>query len=151
MDGPLHGERDNIKKTYYIGAHECVKVNHSYGLQLPSGLYIRYPELQLDTSESKSKMVYMSRKGLVNIWGGSVVENVVQGLARCVVAEQMLMIAKRYRPALTVHDSVVCVVPEDEADKAMEFIVQCMNTKPEWAKGLPINCEVSFGKSYGEC
>jgi len=45
----------------------------------------------------------------------------------------------------------VCVVPEDEADKAMEFIVQCMNTKPKWAKGLPINCEVSFGKSYGEC
>jgi len=151
MDGPLYGERDNIKKTYYIGAHECVKVNHFYGLQLPSGLYIRYPELHLDTSETKTKMVYKSRKGLVNIWGGSVVENVVQGLARCVVAEQMLMIAERYRPALTVHDSVVCVVPEDEADKAMEFIVQCMNTKPEWAKGLPITCEASFGKSYGDC
>jgi len=152
MDGPLYGERDKEKKSYYIGAHDCVKVNHFQGgLQLPSGLYIRYPELQLDTSESKAKMVYKSRKGMVNIWGGSVVENVVQGLARCVVAEQMLMIAERYRPALTVHDSVVCVVPEDEADKAMEFIVQCMNTKPEWAKGLPITCEASFGKSYGEC
>lgn len=152
IDGPLYGERDKEKKTYHIGAHECVEVNHFQGgLQLPSGLYIRYPELHIDTSEIKTKMVYKSRKGLVNIWGGGVVENVVQGLARCVVAEQMLMIAKRYRPALTVHDSVVCVVPEDEADQAMEFIVQCMNTKPGWAKGLPITCEVSFGKSYGEC
>jgi hypothetical protein len=121
------------------------------GIRLPSGFYIRYPELRLDTSEDKSRMVYKSRKGDINIWGGSVVENIVQGLARCVVAEQMLLIGKRYRPALTVHDSVVCIAPEDEAEEAMQFIVQCMNTRPEWAEGLPITCEATFAKSYGEC
>jgi hypothetical protein len=105
----------------------------------------------MDTSEVKSRMVYESRKGPVNIWGGAVVENIVQGLARCVVAEQMLMIAERYRPSLTVHDSVVCVVPEDEVDEAMEFVVQCMNTKPDWADGLPITCEAKYAKSYGDC
>lgn len=138
------------KEPYHIGVQKCVLATPD-GIRLPSGFYIRYPELKLDTSEDKSRMVYESRKGPVNIWGGGVVENIVQGLARCVVAEQMLMIGERYRPALTVHDSVVCIAPEDEAEEAMEFIVQCMNTQPEWAKGLPITCEAKFAKSYGEC
>jgi DNA polymerase I-like protein with 3'-5' exonuclease and polymerase domains len=138
------------KEPYHIGVPKCVMATPD-GIQLPSGFYIRYPELKLDTSEDKSRMVYKSRKGPVNIWGGGVVENIVQGLARCVVAEQMLLIGKRYRPALTVHDSVVCIAPEDEAEEAMQFIVQCMNTRPEWAEGLPITCEATFAKSYGEC
>ena len=138
------------KKPYFIGQHDCVMASEE-GILLPSGFYIRYPGLHMDTSETKSRMVYESRKGPVNIWGGAVVENIVQGLARCVVAEQMLMIAERYRPSLTVHDSVVCVVPEDEVDEAMQYIVQCMNTKPDWAKGLPITCEAKYGKSYGDC
>jgi DNA polymerase len=150
MDGPVYGERDWVKKPYHIGAQKCVLATPD-GIRLPSGFYIRYPELRLDTSEDKSRMVYKSRKGPVNIWGGGVVENIVQGLARCVVAEQMLLIGKRYRPALTVHDSVVCIAPEDEAEEAMQFIVQCMNTRPEWADGLPITCEATFAKSYGEC
>ena len=138
------------KKSYSIGEHNCVTATPE-GILLPSGFYIKYPELHLDTSESKSRMVYESRKGPVNIWGGSVVENIVQGLARCVVAEQMLMIAERYRPSLTVHDSVVCVVPEDEVDEAIEFVTQCMSTKPDWADGLPITCEANYAKSYGDC
>jgi DNA polymerase len=138
------------KKPYSIGRHDCVTATEE-GIRLPSGFYIRYPGLHMDTSEVKSRMVYESRKGPVNIWGGAVVENIVQGLARCVVAEQMLMIAERYRPSLTVHDSVVCVVPEDEVDEAMEFVVQCMNTKPDWADGLPITCEAKYAKSYGDC
>ena len=82
---------------------------------------------------------------------GAVVENIVQALARCVVGEQMLKIGERYRPALTVHDAVVCVVPDDEVEEATEFIVQCMTTPPDWAKGLPVACEAKFGKSYGDC
>lgn len=138
------------KESYHIGVQKCVMATPD-GIRLPSGFYIRYPELKLDTSENQSRMVYKSRKGPVNVWGGGVVENIVQGLARCIVAEQMLMIGARYRPSLTVHDSVVCIAPEDEAEEAIKFIVQCMNTQPEWAHGLPITCEATFGKSYGEC
>jgi DNA polymerase I-like protein with 3'-5' exonuclease and polymerase domains len=138
------------KEPYHIGVQKCVMATPD-GIRLPSGFYIRYPELKLDASEDQSRMVYKSRKGPVNVWGGGVVENIVQGLARCIVAEQMLMIGERYRPSLTVHDSVVCIAPEDEAEEAIKFIVQCMNTQPEWAHGLPITCEATFGKSYGEC
>lgn len=139
------------KKPYYYGKHKCLQI-HKEGIRLPNGLYIRYPELKLETNEeSNSGYVYKSRKGPVNIWGGSVVENVVQALARIVVGEQMLEINKRYPVVLTVHDAAVCVVHESEKDEALEYIVKVMSTAPEWAKGLPVACEANYGSSYGEC
>ena len=139
------------KKPYYYGKHNCLQV-HKEGIRLPNGLYIRYPELELETNEeSNSGYVYKSRKGPVNIWGGSVVENVVQALARIVVGEQMLEVNKRYPVVLTVHDAAVCVVPEAEKDEAMAYIIEVMSTAPEWAKGLPVACEANWGYSYGEC
>ena len=63
----------------------------------------------------------------------------------------MLLISRRYHVALTVHDSVVCCVPEDELDTAQEYIEACMRTVPKWAEGLPIDCESGTGKSYGVC
>ena len=50
------------------------------------------------------------------------IENVCQAVARCIIGEQMLKIAKRYRVVLTVHDSVVCCVPEEEVVEAQEYI-----------------------------
>jgi DNA polymerase-1 len=63
----------------------------------------------------------------------------------------MILISKRYRPALTVHDAVVIAVPEEEADEALQYVIECMNTKPNWAPGLPITCEAKHGLSYGAC
>jgi DNA polymerase len=121
------------------------------GIKLPNGLYIKYPGLTWDTSEAKSKYVYKSRRGFISIWGGSVVENVVQALARIIIGEQMLKINEKYRPVLTVHDAVVNVIPEAEIDEAMRFIIDIMSTPPEWAKGLPVACEAHHGASYGDC
>jgi hypothetical protein len=73
----------------------------------------------------------------------------VQGLARCVVGEQMLLISKRYRPALTVHDAAVVVVPEEEKDEAVAFTEDCMSFVPKWAEGLPVACESGVDFSYG--
>ena len=130
-----------------LGQHRALMVNPE-GVKLPNGLYIRYSNLRLE----ESKMVYDSRRGQVNIWGGAMVENVVQALARIVVGEQMLKIREAgYRPVLTVHDSVVCVVPKDQISEAMTTITGIMSTAPEWATGLPVACEAKYGESYGEC
>jgi DNA polymerase I-like protein with 3'-5' exonuclease and polymerase domains len=137
------------KKPFYYGQHKCVEV-YSDGIRLPNELYIRYPELQLNTDETTSGYQYKSRKGPVSLWGGSVVENVVQALARIIVGEQMLKLTERYRPVLTVHDAAVCVVPEDEVNEACAWIVEVMSTPPDWAKGLPVTCEAQYGYNYGE-
>jgi len=140
----------HLKKPYYLGQHQCLLVTQE-GIKLPNGLYIRYPKIRLDTTETRPRFLYKSRRGEVGIWGGSVVENVVQALARIIVGEQMLEINKKYRPVLTVHDAAVCVVPEDEVESAQEYVMKVMSTPPDWAKGLPVACEASYGDSYGEC
>jgi DNA polymerase len=138
------------KAPYYLDAHKSLLITPK-GIKLPNGLYIYYPDLKWDTSEAKSKFTYKSRRGVNSIWGGSVVENVVQALARIIVGEQMIEINKKYRPVLTVHDAVVNVVPEIEVDEALSFITSTMSTPPIWATGLPVACEAHHGASYGDC
>ena len=94
---------------------------------------------------------YKTRRGQVNIYGGKVVENVCQGIARCVMAEQMLRISKRYRVLLTVHDSVICCVKDSEVGEAARYVSECMKYVPEWAEGLPVRGDVDIGKDYGNC
>lgn len=137
-------------KPYYLDKHNLLLVSQE-GIRLPNGLYIRYPGLTWDTSESKSKFVYKSRRGFISVWGGSVVENIVQALARIIIGEQMLIVNRKYRPVLTVHDAIVNVIPEAEIDEAMKYIIETMSTPPDWAKGLPVACEAHFGDSYGDC
>ena len=138
------------KEPYYLGAQKCVIVSPK-GLKLPNGLYIYYPELEWDTSELKGKFVYKNRFGNISIWGGSVVENVVQALARIVIGEQMVAISHRYRPALTVHDAVVCIAPEEEKDEALKYIMEEMSRPPVWGQDCPITCEGGYGDNYGDC
>ena len=122
------------------------------GFLLPSGLWQRYESLaKVTDSEGNEQYEYKTRRGSVKIYGGKVVENLCQALARCVIAEQMIKMNKRYKSVLTVHDAVACIVPEKEAKEAQAFIEECMSWRPKWAKTLPLNCESGMGESYGDC
>jgi len=140
----------NNREEYYLDKHKCIAVTEE-GLRLPNGLYIYYPELRWDTSEAQGKYVYKSRYGVNSIWGGSVVENVVQALARIVIGEQMIKIADKYKPVLTVHDAVVIVAAKHEAEQALNFVMEEMSKPPEWGKDLPISCEGGYADNYGDC
>jgi DNA polymerase len=121
-------------------------------LTLPSGLHIQYPGLKIITNdEFKRELVYFSKGLPVRIYGGKVVENICQAVARQVVAEQMLRIAKRYKVVLTVHDAVAVIAPEAEAKEAQAYVEECMSWNPKWAVGLPLACESGMGASYGDC
>ena len=148
-DSALESIFAGVKKPYYLGEHRCLTVN-SEGILLPNGCYIRYPNLTVEIENGKPQYVYKSRRGQIHLWGGAVVENVVQALARCIVGEQMIAINEKYPVALTVHDAAVCVVPEDEVQEACRFIVECMSKTPDWATGLPVACEAHYGYNYGE-
>ena len=121
-------------------------------VKLPSGLLMRYEDLKLERDEyGAENYTFKTRNGRSKIYGGKFVENVCQAVARCVIGEQMLEIAKRYKVVLTVHDSLVVCVKEEEADEARQYVEDCMRAVPDWAKGLPLDCESGVGKSYGGC
>jgi DNA polymerase len=122
------------------------------GILMPNGLHQRYPNLRkVKDKDGKEQYIYDSRKGPVKLYGGKLTENICQGLARCIIGEQMLRIAKRYKVVLTVHDAVACIAPEAEVEEAMAYVMECMRFVPEWAQGIPLNCEAGYGRSYGDC
>lgn len=149
----LWGEGQNAlrfilqKRNAPIGQHDVVRVMNG-GLLLPSGITMRYNNLRQD----EDGFQYDAKKNeTVRIYGGKVVENIVQALARIVIGHQMLKIAERYRVVLTVHDAVACIAPETEVLEAKRYVEECMRLAPEWATGLPLNCESGYGRSYGDC
>jgi DNA polymerase I-like protein with 3'-5' exonuclease and polymerase domains len=121
-------------------------------IKLPSGLLMRYDDLQFEQDDKKGiQFHYKTRRGRTKIYGGKVIENVCQAIARCIIAEQMLRIAKKYKVVLTVHDAIAVCVRDVEADEAQAYVEKCMRWVPAWAEGLPVNCESGAGKSYGDC
>jgi DNA polymerase I-like protein with 3'-5' exonuclease and polymerase domains len=135
-------------KTAQVGCQPQALSLTEHGFLLPSGLYLNYPDLKKDSDEQWS---YASRRGRIKIYGGKIVENLCQALARCVIGEQMLRISKRYKVALTVHDAVMAVVKEEERDDAIRYVAECMSWRPTWAQTLPLACEIGAGNNYSDC
>lgn len=140
-------------QTAPLGLPGVLTVCGADGIKLPNGLSIKYPNLRYLMNEGKSEMVYDTKRGKAvipnRIYGGKCVENVCQALARIVIGEQMLMVAKELRVVMTVHDAVGAIAPEAEATQARDYVEACMRIRPKWAAALPLNCESKMGASYG--
>jgi DNA polymerase len=144
LKGMVNGEETQL------GREGVLRVFNT-SIRLPSGLMMRYDELKVEPGEKGPSFMYRTRKGFTYIYGGKVIENVCQAVARCIIGEQMLRIAKRYRVVMTVHDAIACIAPEAQAQEAMAYVMECMRWTPTWAEGLPLNCEAGFSRRYGEC
>ena len=144
-------------KTTPLGRKDVLLVDGAKGIRLPNGLYLHYPNLREheDEETKKREIVYDTKRGRAviptRIYGGKLIENVCQALARIVIGEQMLKVARRYRPVMTVHDAIAVLAPEDTADEAQAYVEKCMKMRPAWGMDLPLNCEAGHGASYGEC
>jgi DNA polymerase len=140
-------------QTAPIGVDGVLTVCGADGIKLPNGLSLKYPNLRYVAHEGKTEMVYDQKKGRAviptRIYGGKAVENICQALARIIIGEQMLMVARRLRVVMTVHDAVGAIAPTEKAEEARQFVEACMRIRPKWATALPLNCESKMGASYG--
>lgn len=137
-------------ESMWLGREGAVLIEGKRGVKLPSGLYISYPQLHRHTDGKWMKWRYKDDTGLVDIYGGKLIENVVQALARIIVMSQMQRIARKLPVKLTVHDSVIALAREEEREAARAYVESCMRYVPPWAQGCPINCESKWGYNYGE-
>jgi DNA polymerase family A len=116
----------------------------------PSGLVLRYPALR-KTPHGFKYLGGKSGREMVKIYGGLLTENLVQSLARDVVAEQALQVrADGYRVATTTHDEIVAVVPSELAPTCLEQMIAHMRVAPSWCADLPLNAEGGTAKRYGD-
>lgn len=124
--------------------------------RLPSGRRIAFHNPRIEQTntpwgEVKDSLVYDSINSVNRQWaetrtyGGKIVENVVQGIARDVMAEAMYRCEKAgYQVVLSVHDELLT----EKADGSVEEFENIMSHVPQWAKGMPISVEGWEGKRY---
>jgi DNA polymerase len=119
---------------------------------LPSGLWLRYPNLEFRpyAEGEKPSWCYQDGKKTKRLYGGKLVENIVQAVARCVMTDGMLRIQKRYPCVLTVHDEVVVLVPDAEVQEAEKWVYDQMVMNPSYLDGIPLDAEASTAKRYGD-
>lgn len=137
------------RESYGFGSL-LLEVHGRSGIQLPSGLYLKYPGLKESRREDgKSDWTYNGGRGAehTRIYGPKVTQNITQAVARCVMAEAIPRVHKKYTVVNTIHDAVYCIAPEEEAQEALDFVVDEMTKAPDWAWGLPLAAEGHYGKS----
>ena len=138
--------QDMTRKTVVPRVWKCLEFSHEK-VRLPNGLFMVYDDIGYD---DEGQLGYRTLKGWVKLYGGLITENIVQGLARTIVAEQMTMVARRYPIVLMTHDEMVACVRKEEAEEALAFTLQCMRTPPAWGPDIPVNAEGGFDEIYSK-
>ena len=140
-----------IKRSLVEGhtyEHKCVRFEREQ-IVLPSGMALRYNSI-LGTADAKGRMQWEYGPTRKKLYGGKLTENIVQAVARCVMTDGMLRIQNRYSCVLTVHDEVVCLVPEAEQEDAKTWVLAQMVMEPKYMPGIPLAAEIDSAKRYGE-
>lgn len=125
------------------------------GIRTPRG-FIRYANLRqrVDEERGRPEWVYGKEK-VQRIYGGKVVENCVQHLARQVIADAALSVArtdigKCYPLAHMVHDELVYVVRDVDAQEMLDTVQEIMRRPPEWWPELVTWSEGDIADTYGD-
>ena len=122
------------------------------GIRLPSGRIIRYPELRKERGpDGRDEWWYATGRHKARIYAGKIDENCVQALARDVIADDALEVFRRtkLRPVGMVHDELIYVVPEGEAQGVLDEVQKVMRTPPKWWPQLVTWSEGDIAQTYG--
>jgi hypothetical protein len=119
------------------------------GILLPSGFYIKYPDLQKDAD---GEITYRDGNKRAKLFGGKVCENIVQAVAAGIMRAQRTEVNKVYPVVLCTHDELVSMVPEDDASVAeyLRYVEAVMTRDVDYLPGLPMGIEVHLAIRYGD-
>lgn len=142
-----------------FGKIRWVKLKDFLYCILPSGRRLAYHHPKIERKEKfgemRNQLTFMGvAAGSTYIrqstWGGTLVENIVQAIARDILVEAMLRVEKAGYPViLHVHDEIVVEIPEQTGlQNPLEHFISLIEELPVWAKGCPIKAEGWRGKRY---
>lgn len=115
-------------------------------IQLPSGRKLSYIRPKIRDGKFGPVLYYEGMNqttkqwGLQDTYGGKLVENIVQAIARDCLAEAMLRLDDAgYKIVVHVHDEAVMEMPDGEG--STEEVNKLMSAPMPWAKELPLSVE----------
>jgi DNA polymerase bacteriophage-type len=156
-----------------VGPNGCVVIDklnvEGHGaimrMRLPSGRCLHYVDAQLKPQKMKwadregnevwrDNLVYAHQNQTTGRWehttshGGKLFENLVQGIARDVLACKLLDFEEADMPVVGhVHDEGLSLIPDDPFSPGVERMVEIMSQPIEWAPGLLLGAD-GFEDAY---
>lgn len=121
-------------------------------IQLPSGrkLFYKGPRFK-DKKIGQSTMPSLYYQGTVqktkqwgeiDTYGGKLTENIVQAIARDLLANSMLQLeAAGYKIVCHIHDECLAEVPKENAQAYYEKMAHIMSIPPTWAHDIPLRAD----------
>ena len=118
-------------------------------IKLPSGRCLFYYAPRIGKNKFNSEAIkYRGMNQTTKQWtfidtyGGKLVENIVQAIARDLLAYAMINLDKEgFQIVLHVHDEAACEIPTKNQKQTLEKMCDIMGKAPEWAKGLPLDAD----------
>lgn len=124
-------------------------------IRLPSGRKLVYRDAKVEPGRFGMSITYMGVDQYTRQWkrqhtyGGKLVENITQAVARDVMAEATLTAETRgIDVELLVHDEMVAEAPAATADDVLRDLLAIMKQAPAWAPGLPMHGAGWVGDRY---
>ena len=139
-----------IEHSLYKGneyTHKCLTFRKGE-IELPSGMKLLYPDLQ-PSKDAKGRLQWTYGPDRVKLYAGKITNNVTQGVARCVMTDGMLRVAKRYPVVGTVHDEQIVCVPDEEVAFAKTWVLEQMIVEPSYLPGIPLAADGGAHRRYG--
>ena len=122
-------------------------------IELPSGRKLFYPDPHIKLNNFDKEAVHFKTQ-LNNAWvtestyGGKLVENITQAVARDCLALTLMRLSENGLPAIMhIHDEAVIEVPKDEADEHLDIVEKTFALPIPWAEGLVLTA-AGFTNDY---
>ncbi len=120
--------------------------NNIFSIELPSGRKLSYLRPQIGENRFGSKsIIYEGMDQTTKKWckqetyGGKLVENIVQAIARDCLAEAMLEVDRAMIPiVMHIHDEIVVEALKCDSEDVLERLCTIMGKSPAWAPELPL-------------
>ena len=139
IETSLYGGKEHTHKCLTFRKEEIV---------LPNGMRLLYPNLRRKKDEDgRSQWVYGEDE--TKLYAGKVTNNVTQAVARIVMTDGMLRVSKRYPVVGTVHDELLAVAPDEEANNAKTWVLAQMVMEPRYMPGIPLGADGGVHRRYG--
>lgn len=130
-----------VKVNRFVSFHNVG--NGTVAMKLPSGRMLFYHEAKA----TKRGIKFRTTKGYEETWGGHLVENLVQAIARDVIVYVMAQLEKLFGGVvLTIHDEIVQSIHKAKTKEVAAETHRLMMIAPPWAPGLPLNAETKIAK-----
>lgn len=129
--------------------HKCLRFSKET-ITLPNGMRLHYPDLRADKNdEGFMEWTYAAGNMRKKLHAGVLAENTTSAVARIVMTDGMLRLAKQYPVVLSVHDEAVTLVPDESAEDAAKWCHDQMVKAPPYLPGIPIAAETGVHQRYG--